>query len=110
VQAGTLAGRRLTAGGVRAGRRFTVEVSDERFLGPEIFFSPGIYTTAPVTPLPLLLDQVIQSCPIDTRRCALLQYCVAAVLGGCSTGWLQYRAAAPCAAAGPPSCAVCVPG
>jgi actin-related protein 3 len=37
-------------------------------MGPEIFFSPEIISSDFLTPLPVVVDQVIQSCPIDTRR------------------------------------------
>ncbi len=37
-------------------------------MGPEIFFSPEIVSSDFLTPLPDVVDQVIQSCPIDTRR------------------------------------------
>jgi actin-related protein 3 len=45
-----------------------VDVGFERFLGPEIFFNPEIASADFLTPLPDVVDQVIQSCPIDTRR------------------------------------------
>jgi len=44
------------------------DVAYERFLAPEIFFSPEIYSSDFSTPLPDLIDETIQSCPIDTRR------------------------------------------
>ncbi|KAJ3357227.1 Actin- protein 3 [Entophlyctis luteolus] len=47
---------------------YTVDVGFERFLGPEIFFNPEIASSDFLTPLPEVVDQVIQSCPIDTRR------------------------------------------
>jgi actin-related protein 3 len=47
---------------------FNVDVGYERFLGPEIFFNPEIASSDYLTPLPDTVDQVIQSCPIDTRR------------------------------------------
>jgi len=50
------------------GREYTVDVGYERFLGPEIFFNPELATSAHLTPLPDMLDMVIQSSPIDTRR------------------------------------------
>lgn len=54
-------------------RPFTVDVGYERFLGPEIFFSPEIFSSDFTTPLPEVVDQTIQACPIDTRR-ALYNY------------------------------------
>lgn len=40
----------------------------EKFLGPEIFFNPEIFSSDFTTPLSDVVDAVIQSCPIDTRR------------------------------------------
>ncbi|OMH80060.1 Actin-related protein 3 [Zancudomyces culisetae] len=48
--------------------RGTIDVGYERFLGPEVFFNPEIISTDYLTPLPTLIDQAIQSAPIDTRR------------------------------------------
>jgi len=47
---------------------FTYEVGYERFLGPEIFFNPEILNSDFLTPLPKVVDDTVQSCPIDTRR------------------------------------------
>ncbi|KXZ55585.1 hypothetical protein GPECTOR_2g1135 [Gonium pectorale] len=54
----------------RAGADFTVDLGYERFLAPEVFFSPGICASAPqgTLSLPRAVDDVIQACPIDTRR------------------------------------------
>ena len=51
-----------------AGRKVTVDVGYERFLAPEIFFNPEIYSSDFLTPLPVVVDNVIQSGPIDVRR------------------------------------------
>ncbi|RHY52071.1 hypothetical protein B5M09_007040 [Aphanomyces astaci] len=40
----------------------------ERFLAPEIFFNPEIFSTDFTTPLPNVVDQAILKCPIDCRR------------------------------------------
>jgi len=45
-----------------------IDVGYERFLGPEIFFSPEIFSSDFTTPLPEVVDQTIQACPIDCRR------------------------------------------
>lgn len=45
-----------------------VDVGYERFLGPEIFFSPEIFSSEFTVPLPNVVDETIQACPIDTRR------------------------------------------
>jgi len=47
---------------------YTVDVGYERFLVPEVFFSPEMVDGEFLTPLPNLLDSVVQSSPIDTRR------------------------------------------
>ncbi|KAJ1986789.1 Arp2/3 complex subunit, actin nucleation center [Dimargaris cristalligena] len=49
-------------------RPYTVDVGYERFLAPEIFFNPEIVSSDFLTPLPQVVDQVIQTSPIDTRR------------------------------------------
>jgi actin-related protein 3 len=50
------------------GRKVTVDVGYERFLAPEIFFNPEIYSSDFLTPLPVVVDGVIQQSPIDVRR------------------------------------------
>jgi hypothetical protein len=45
-----------------------VDVGYERFLGPEVFFSPEIFDGNFTQSLPALVDATIQACPIDTRR------------------------------------------
>jgi actin-related protein 3 len=47
---------------------FTIDVGYERFLGPEIFFSPEIFSAQHSTPLPTMVDEVILACPVDCRR------------------------------------------
>ncbi|KAG9394225.1 Actin-related protein [Carpediemonas membranifera] len=49
-------------------KTFEVEMGYERFMAPEIFFNPAIYSGDFVTPLPDLVDQTIQACPIDCRK------------------------------------------
>lgn len=51
-----------------AGQKYTVDVGYERFLAPEIFFNPEIYSSDFITPLPEIVDDVIQASPIDVRR------------------------------------------
>lgn len=46
----------------------TIDVGYERFLGPELFFNPEIFSSDWLVPLPRIVDEVVQSCPIDTRR------------------------------------------
>lgn len=52
----------------KTGKKFSFEVGYEKFLGPEIFFTPEIFTSEWTTPLTQVVDQVIWSCPIDSRR------------------------------------------
>jgi actin-related protein 3 len=47
---------------------YSFEVGHERFLGPEVFFNPEIFSSDFLTPLPKVVDQTIQSSPIDVRR------------------------------------------
>ncbi|GME72915.1 unnamed protein product [[Candida] boidinii] len=48
--------------------KITVDVGYERFLAGEIFFSPEIASSDFLTPLPDIVDQVIQGSPIDVRK------------------------------------------
>eukprot|EP00924_Labyrinthula_sp_SR-Ha-C_P003681 maker-scaffold_3-snap-gene-2.1-mRNA-1 protein AED:0.01 eAED:0.01 QI:138/1/1/1/1/1/2/66/417 len=47
---------------------WTCDIGYERFLGPEIFFSPEIYNSNYTESLPDVVDKAILACPIDTRR------------------------------------------
>lgn len=49
-------------------QKYTVDVGYERFLAPEIFFNPEIASSDFLTPLPEVVDGVIQQSPIDVRR------------------------------------------
>eukprot|EP00127_Corallochytrium_limacisporum_P002394 Clim_evm35s119 gene=Clim_evmTU35s119 len=49
-------------------KKYNVDVGYERFLGPEIFFHPEFANADYSTPVPMVVDEVIQSCPIDVRR------------------------------------------
>lgn len=49
-------------------QKYSVDVGYERFLAPEIFFNPEIYSSDFLTPLPEIVDGVIQQSPIDVRR------------------------------------------
>ncbi|KAE8710233.1 Actin-related protein 3 [Hibiscus syriacus] len=53
---------------LKTGAPYTCDIGYERFLGPELLFSPEIYTSDYITPLPALVDKCIQSAPIDTGR------------------------------------------
>lgn len=54
----------------KTGRNIDISVGQERFLAPEIFFKPEMVGSSLgfTTPLPNLIDGVVQACPIDTRR------------------------------------------
>merc|ERR1712137_296893 len=47
---------------------WTLQISYERFLAPEIFFNPEIFSSSVTTPLPEMVDSCIRKCPIDCRR------------------------------------------
>merc|ERR1712096_86574 len=52
----------------RTKKKWTIDVGYERFLVPEIFFHPEIYSSDYLTPLPDVIDSSVQACPIDVRR------------------------------------------
>src|SRR5690606_16386158 len=60
--------QKYTIPGVGGRPPTTIDVGYERFLAPEIFFNPEIYSSDFLTPLPTVVDGVIQSSPIDVRR------------------------------------------
>lgn len=43
----------------KTGREFTVDVGYERFLGPEVFFNPELYSASYTTPLPTVSNPVL---------------------------------------------------
>eukprot|EP00033_Pygsuia_biforma_P001013 GCRY01001158.1.p1 GENE.GCRY01001158.1~~GCRY01001158.1.p1 ORF type:complete len:423 (+),score=95.73 GCRY01001158.1:146-1414(+) len=49
-------------------KEYKCDVGYERFLAPELFFNPEIFSSDFLTPLPEVVDRTIQSSPIDTRR------------------------------------------
>lgn len=50
------------------GAPYKCDVGYERFLGPEVFFNPEIFSPDFTTPLPEVVDNSIMKCPIDVRR------------------------------------------
>jgi len=52
----------------KAGKNVTVDVGYERFLAPEMFFHPEFMSKDFKKPLEALVDEAIQSCPIDYRQ------------------------------------------
>jgi len=52
----------------RTNKAYTLDVGYERFLAAEVFFNPEIYSSDFLTPLPEVVDNVIQTSPIDVRR------------------------------------------
>lgn len=49
-------------------QKYSIDVGYEKFLAPEIFFNPEIFSSDFITPLPEIVDDVIRSSPIDVRR------------------------------------------
>jgi len=60
--------RQHTFANTKNKEKLTIDVGYERFLGPEIFFHPEIFSSDFTIPLPNIVDTTIQQCPIDTRR------------------------------------------
>eukprot|EP01083_Nonionella_stella_P052494 139260_1 len=60
--------RSFTGQNSKTKQEYTVDVGYERFLGPELFFNPDIFSSDFTKPLPTAVDECIQGCPIDTRR------------------------------------------
>ncbi|KAL6778345.1 ARP3 [Auxenochlorella protothecoides x Auxenochlorella symbiontica] len=52
----------------RTGQPLRIQLGEERWRGPELFFDPGAFTKDATPSLPDLIDDAIQACPIDTRR------------------------------------------
>lgn len=52
----------------KGNKKFEIDIGYERFLGPELFFSPEIFSSDFAVPLPDVVDNCIQQCPIDTRK------------------------------------------
>ncbi|KAG1681527.1 hypothetical protein FOA52_014033 [Chlamydomonas sp. UWO 241] len=51
------------------GATAVLSVRTERFLAPELLFTPSLSSaTSLATPLPTLIDEAVQACPIDFRR------------------------------------------
>jgi actin-related protein 3 len=51
-----------------SGKPYKIDIGYERFLAPEIFFSPEIFSSDFTVPLPQVVDKMVQACPIDCRR------------------------------------------
>jgi len=51
----------------RTGQAYKADIGWERFLAPEIFFSPDIADAKFTTPLPVVVDQTVLGCFIDDR-------------------------------------------
>lgn len=52
----------------RTKQPWEIDVGYERFLAPEIFFNPEIFSSDFTQPLPEVVDDAILKCPIDCRR------------------------------------------
>ena len=48
----------------KTGQEFTCDVAYERFLGPELFFNPEIYSSDYTTPLPQVLVKFPSACSL----------------------------------------------
>merc|ERR1719361_2130464 len=57
-------------------QNYTVDVGYERFLGPELFFNPEIFSADFTDPLPNLVDDCILEAPIDARRTLYRNICL----------------------------------
>lgn len=53
---------------VSRAQQYEFDIGFERFLAPEVFFNPEIYSSDFLTPLPIVVDDTIQQSPIDVRR------------------------------------------
>ena len=51
----------------KTGKPFTCEVGYERFLAPEVWFSPELVSSEYTTPISVLIDRAIQLSPITNR-------------------------------------------
>ncbi|CAE6456328.1 unnamed protein product [Rhizoctonia solani] len=69
------------------GRQYSIDVGYERFLAPEIFFNPEIASSDFLTPLPEVVDGVIQQSPIDVRRGLYKVSIYIIVMSGSLTAW-----------------------
>ena len=55
-------------GVAKNGQKFTCEVGYERFLAPEVWFSPELVSSEYTTPISVLIDRAIQMSPITDRK------------------------------------------
>jgi actin-related protein 3 len=60
--------KKYTHKNAMTGATTEIDVAYERFLGPEMFFHPEFMHQDWRAPLDEIVDNSIQSCPIDTRR------------------------------------------
>eukprot|EP00995_Heteronema_vittatum_P008895 NODE_415_length_1399_cov_341.047407_g305_i0.p1 GENE.NODE_415_length_1399_cov_341.047407_g305_i0~~NODE_415_length_1399_cov_341.047407_g305_i0.p1 ORF type:complete len:418 (+),score=145.94 NODE_415_length_1399_cov_341.047407_g305_i0:67-1320(+) len=49
-------------------KKWSVDIGYEKFLGPELFFNPEMFSSEHTTPLPELVDACVQQSPMDCRR------------------------------------------
>merc|ERR1712187_376214 len=52
----------------KTNQNWSIQIGYERFLAPEIFFNPEIFSSTVTTTLPESVDNCILQCPIDYRR------------------------------------------
>jgi len=52
----------------KSGKPFQCEIGYERFLAPEVWFSPELVSNQYTTPISVLIDRAVQLSPIDYRK------------------------------------------
>jgi actin-related protein 3 len=60
--------QKYTGKASKTGREFTCEVGYERFLAPEVWFSPELVSSEYTTPISVLIDRAIRLSPVVDRR------------------------------------------
>lgn len=79
--------RKWTGRNSRTRAEYTIDVGYERFLATEMFFNPEIYSSDFTKPLPVVVDESILGCPVDTRKALYSNI----VLSGGSTLFTNFR-------------------
>eukprot|EP01029_Cantina_marsupialis_P028719 TRINITY_DN777920_c0_g1_i1.p1 TRINITY_DN777920_c0_g1~~TRINITY_DN777920_c0_g1_i1.p1 ORF type:complete len:405 (-),score=117.81 TRINITY_DN777920_c0_g1_i1:87-1301(-) len=52
----------------RTGEEYTVDIGYERFIGPELYFNPEIYSSQWTKPLSVVVTEAIRCCSVDYQR------------------------------------------
>ena len=61
--------KKYTGHNPKTGQDFSCDVAYERFLGPELFFNPEIYSSDYTTPLPQVSQGHLHCCKLVSHRC-----------------------------------------